>query len=265
MLGWTGLQQRSQETDRRQTSTLKYDALNVLKNLHFWALDKSSLFELFLNRTRLPNIPRFFALDLEGHLSKDPPVVEQAAAINVDSMKEKDYQFLFNVNINNPQHLNNKTESQETRDFGQTLLGFGKSSYWHYNKDALSGIRVDPTQAATLIKESGITCDDYIIVWHKTRADVTALRHILSEAGFHGVMPPDDHIIRLNYLFRHNVELPKGVKCGLEFLFSTFFPTHPLRLSHHDALIDSKKAALMALLAEKLCKGEGTADLHGTG
>lgn len=126
-------------------------------------------------------------------------------------------------------------------------------------------MRVDPTRAVAIIKESGITYDDYILVWHKNQADVSALKHMLSQAGFHRVMPPDDHIIRLPYLFRHNLELPQGVICALEFLLAVFFPTHSLRLSHHDALIDSKRAALMALLTEKRCKGEDTADLQCTG
>ncbi|KAJ4213526.1 hypothetical protein NW759_010946 [Fusarium solani] len=122
---------------------------------------------------------------------------------------------------------------------------------------------MNPTQAATVIKNSEITENDYLLVWHKTFADASALKHLLSQAGFDGVLPPNSHIIRLPSLFRYNIDLPEGVLCSLEFLFSAFFPDHPLGLSHHDALIDSKKAALMALLAERLCKGEDTADLQG--
>lgn len=232
--------------------------LQRLQGTGVWKLDQSSNFGLFLNRRRLPGAPRFFALDLEGHLSRKPPVVEQAAAVDIDLMHRERNQIMFNVNIDNPPVANDEKHSQEAeaQDFCLNLLKFGTRDYWQYNKETLSGERVDPIRASTIIKESGITSQDYIVVWHKNHADVIALRHLLSQAGVQGVLPPDDHVIRLPYLFRHNLDLPKGVVCALEFLFSIFFPTHPLRFDHHDALIDSRKAALMALFAEKLCNGE---------
>ncbi|KAH7260537.1 hypothetical protein B0J15DRAFT_582670 [Fusarium solani] len=224
-----------------------------------WDIDKSSNFSLFLERHKLSNAPRFFAIDLEGYLVSKPPVVEQAAAVGVDQTLP----VIFNINIDNPQHVDEKLESPDAGDFHENLLSFGKRDYWHYNKSALSGQSMNPTQAATVIKNSGITENDYLLVWHKTFADASALKHLLSQAGFDGVLPPNSHIIRLPSLFRYNIDLPEGVLRSLEFLFSAFFPDHPLGLSHHDALIDSKKAALMALLAERLCKGEDTADLQG--
>lgn len=259
------------QTVSSQNRFCRYEHQNLvsqqLQAAGVWKLDQSSNFGLFLNRQRFSNAPRFFALDLEGHLSKKPPVVEQAAAVDIDLIDSKDDQIMFNVNINNPRVVNGEKGSQEaeTQDFGLNLLKFGTRDYWQYNKETLSGERADPAQAGAIIKESGITCHDYIIVWHKHYADVSALRHLLSQTGILGILPPDDHVIRLPYLFRHNLDLPKGVTCALEFLFSIFFPTHPLRLSHHDALIDSKKAALMALLAEKLCNGESTAEMMGLG
>lgn len=126
---------------------------------------------------------------------------------------------------------------------------------WEHDQ-ASSGERLDPAEAARIIKGSGITCHDYIAVWHKNNADVHSLQHFLSKAAVEGLLPPDDHIIRLPYLFRHNLQLPKGVKCGLELLFAIMFPEHPLCSTHHDALVDSRKLALMVLLAERLCNGE---------
>ncbi|KAI7779528.1 zinc finger protein 76 [Diaporthe eres] len=85
-----------------------------------------------------------------------------------------------------------------------------------------------------------------------------AVDHLLYYTGpFHVC---DDHIIRLPYLFRHNLQPPKGITCGLEFLFSIIFSEHPLCSTHHDALVDSRKLVLMALLAESLCNGDRTAD-----
>ncbi|KAF4449920.1 zinc finger protein 76 (expressed in testis) [Fusarium austroafricanum] len=217
-----------------------------------WELDECSNFEVFLNRQQLPNAPRFFALDLEGHISRKPPTVEQAAAVDIDSIHNECEQVLFNVNISNPAVP--AAPESETQDFVGNLLNFGPRDYWQYNKETLSGERVSHMRAVAIIQESGITCQDFIVVWHKNYADLNALRYLLSQAGVHGVLPPDDHIIRLNYLFSHNLNLPKGVTCALEFLFSIIFPTHPLRFVHHDALIDSRKTALMALFAEKLCK-----------
>lgn len=68
-----------------------------LQDKEHWELDHLSNFQLFLNRSRLPNAPRFFALDLEGTLCAKPPVVVQAAAVDIDAM-DRD-QFMFNVNI----------------------------------------------------------------------------------------------------------------------------------------------------------------------
>ncbi|KAG5663966.1 hypothetical protein KAF25_006551 [Fusarium avenaceum] len=229
-----------------------------LKTDTLWDVDKSSNFGLFLERHKGPNAPRFFAIDLEGYLVSKPPVVEQAAAVIV----EQTLSVVFNINIDNPRLVNDKPESLDAGEFHDNLLSFGKRDYWHYNKNTLSGHLLNPTQAAIVIKNSGITVNDYLLVWHKTFADASALRHVLLQAGFDGILPPDSHIIRLPSLFRYNIDLPEGVLCSLEFLFSALFPNHPLRLSHHDALIDSKKAVLMALMAERLCKGQDTADLQ---
>ncbi|RYP68734.1 hypothetical protein DL769_005455 [Monosporascus sp. CRB-8-3] len=229
--------------------------------------DQSSSFGLFLNGQPLSNAPRFFALDLEGRLSRKPPVVKQSAAVDIDLTDSEDDQIMSNVNIHNPRVVKGEKDSQEaeTEDLDLNLLKFVTSDYWQYNRETLSGERVDAVQAAAITKESGITCHDYIILWHKHRADVCALRLLLSQTCIQGIMPPDDYIIRLPYLFRHSLDFPRSVTSALEFLFSVSFPTDPLLFSHHDASIDSKEAALTTLLAEKLCNGESTAEIMGLG
>lgn len=254
---------KSKEEDR----TLVAQRLQEKKR---WESDPLSKFQLFLNRSRLPNAPRFFALDLEGTLCAKPPVVVQAAAVDIDAMDRDE--FMFNVNIKrspiSATDINELTSviddvatlEDSAQDFGLNLLRFGRRVYWEYDQETLSGIRVDPAEAAEIIKASGIAYHDYIVVWHKNHADVLALRYFLSRAGVERLLPPDDHIIRLPYLFRHNLQPPKGITCGLEFLFSIIFSEHPLCSTHHDALVDSRKLALMALLAESLCNGDRTAD-----
>lgn len=221
-----------------------------------WKMDKSSRFALFLNRRKTDDMARFFVVDVEGQISKKPPIIEQIAAVDIDLIHKGDHQALFNLNINRGGDIDRTASINDDTDFTRSLLRFRKDYYWNCNKARLSGIHVDAARAASVIKESGITPKDYIIVWHKNTTDVSAIRHLLSQAGFQGILPSDEHVIRLPYLFRHNLDLPKGTQCALEFLFAVFFPSHPLRLTHHDALIDSQKTVLMALMAKKLCNGE---------
>ncbi|SCV30379.1 uncharacterized protein FFB14_03019 [Fusarium fujikuroi] len=230
-----------------------------------WKIDKSSNFEPFLNRRKLSAESRFFALDIEGYISRNPPVVEQAAAVSIDSVDGEDGKTLFNVNINGPLigQGGKQYPTAVNQDFATNLLKFGTQDYWQYNKETLSGERVDPMRAVAIIQDSGITSQDYVVVWHKNYADLRALRHLFSQTGIQDILPPDNHVIRLNYLFRHNLNIPKGMMCSLELLFSIVFPMHPLRFTHHDALVDSRKTVLMALFAEKLCKGECTATMRG--
>ncbi|EWZ81330.1 hypothetical protein FOWG_14883 [Fusarium oxysporum f. sp. lycopersici MN25] len=232
-----------------------------------WKIDKSSNFEPFLNRQKLSAKSGFFALDIEGYISRKPPVVEQAAAVSIDSINGEDGKILFNVNIKGPSvdQGSKQYPTAANQDFATNLLKFVTHDYWQYNKETLSGERVDLMRAVAIIQDSGITCQDYVVVWHKNYADVRALRHLFSRTGIQDILPPDDHVIRLNYLFRHNLNIPKGMMCSLELLFSIVFPLHPLRFTHHDALIDSRKTVLMALFAEKLCKGEYTTTIRGSG
>lgn len=228
-----------------------------------WALDRSSNFQAFLNSHQLPNAPRFFALDLEGYISRNPPVVHQVAAVDITAIDRQTEGTVFNLNLHDAEHFDNEgTSGAVTGDFCLNLLKFGTRDYWQYKPDTLSGYRVDSTQAARIIKDSGISSQDYILVWHPGYADVDGLRYVLSQAGIYEVLPSNEHVIRLNYLFRHNLDLPKGVTCALEFLFSIIFPTHPLRSRHHDALIDSEKTAIMALWAKDVFLGKDFPELR---
>lgn len=164
---------------------------------------------------------RFFAIDLEGLLSTKPPVVDQVAMVDISSFTAGHLETIFNINVSNSGPVAPACQTLGT--FHENLLEFGKRDYWHYNKERLSGIRFNLLQAAEMIKHSGITPRDYVIVWHRTRADVSALRYLLSQAVYCDFLPSDEHIIRLPYLFRHNLNLPGGVACALEFLFSAFF------------------------------------------
>ncbi|KAI8948362.1 hypothetical protein F4801DRAFT_557049 [Xylaria longipes] len=47
----------------------------------------------------------FPPLDLEGYISRNPPVIKQASAVPIESMDSKKGQIMFNVNINNPQAI----------------------------------------------------------------------------------------------------------------------------------------------------------------
>lgn len=239
----------------------RLSVLTQLRGATKWETEAFSGFSPFLDREKLPQSTRFVVIDLEGYLSRKPPVVHQVAMVNINSFTAGYLETVLNVNVSIAHPV---PACQTFSTFRENLLQFGKRDYWHYNKEHLSGIRVNLLQAAEMVKESGITPQDYIVVWHRTRADVSALRYLLSQAGFCGVLPPDEHIIRLPYLFRHNLDLPGGVPCSLELLSSAFFPTNSLRFTHHDALIDSKKAALMTLLAGMLCRGEDTRDFQRT-
>ncbi|KAI0859642.1 hypothetical protein F4860DRAFT_243714 [Xylaria cubensis] len=191
--------------------------LQQLEVTPIWKVDRSSNFGVFLNRRQLTGAPAFFSSDLEVYISKHPPVIKQAAAIKIESMDSKEEQIMFNVNIDNPQAIDREgllLEAEiEVQDFVLNLYKIGTRDYWQYNQENLSGERVNPLQAATIIRDSGITCHDYIIVWHTGYQDVRALRHLLMQAGIQDVLPPDDHIIRLNYLFRYNLDLSQGITC----------------------------------------------------
>jgi hypothetical protein len=93
----------------------------------------------------------------------------------------------------------------------------------------LSGVRVSLLEAASIIANSGLTRDDYVIVWHRNTIDLKALRFVLTFAGYSAseILPPDDHIIRLNFLFRHSLDPPIGTHLSLEFLFNFFSPVIP--------------------------------------
>lgn len=239
----------------------KLAILAQIGGVETWCIDRHSGFEHFLQREKLPGSPRFFVMDLEGVLSTKPPRMEQAAMVDITSFTGGCPETVFNVNVDN---VNPSPAYQILGTFRENLLEYGKRDYWHYNKHCLSGVRLTPRLAAEIIKYCGVTPKYFLIVWHRNRLDVSVLRDFLSKAGYYNVLPGKDHIIRLPYLFKHNLDLPDGIPYSLELLFGSFFRENSLRFTHHDALIDSKKAALMTVLAEKLCKGEDTTDFLRT-
>lgn len=135
----------------------------------------------------------------------------------------------------------------ESSQMGLAVIGHTRERLCRENKLILPKRRQSSKTVASHVKTN------YIVVWHKGYADLSALQHILLLAAL-----PEDRVIRLLYFFRDN--LPKVVQCGLEFLSSILFPTHSLRLSHYDALISSRKLALIILLVERLCNGNRTED-----
>lgn len=158
-------------------------------------IEAFSGFRLFLDKEKLLRSTRFVVIDLEGYLSRNPPVLHQVVMVDINLFTAGYLETVLNVNLSNAHSV---PACQTLSTFRENLLEFGKMDYWHYNKECLSGVRVNPLQAAEMVKESGITPQDYIVVWHRTRADDSALRYLLSQAGFCGVLPPDKHIIRLH-------------------------------------------------------------------
>jgi hypothetical protein len=128
-----------------------------------------------------------------------------------------------------------------------------------FDRKDYSGQRVKKIEAAKIIQLLGIKPSDYILLWHRTFQDYSALRHqLISTIGEQAVnkfLPPQSHVIRLNYLFKHN--LGKLASISLELLFRWYFPTHPLSSTHHDAEVDTLKLSMMAQLGEDFCRGNG--------
>ncbi len=88
-------------------------------------LDQFSKFDLFLNRRRLTDPPRFFVIDLEGYLNRKPPI--EAATIEIGLTDSNDGQIMFNVNTSNDSLGVNYEEGflkagAEAGDFGLNLL-----------------------------------------------------------------------------------------------------------------------------------------------
>jgi hypothetical protein len=94
---------------------------------------------------------------------------------------------------------------------------------------------------------------DILLVRHTGFRDVSNIRESLVKEGFEDVLPPNDNVSRLPYVFRHNLA---GVSVALESLFPLILPQHPLRHFSHDAWYDSMKTIVMANEAERFCRKE---------
>jgi hypothetical protein len=212
-----------------------------------WGLDKSSKFEAFLERKK--RSARILALDLEGDLKARE--LRQVAITDADTD-----QVLCNLTIANPDWRSalQKMHKQYKTNYEVFLC---RLAIRLNSKRLYSGQRVKMMEAAKIIESLGIKPTDYILVWHSHFHDYSLLRyHLVSAIGEQATarfFPPQSHIIRVNYLFRHN--LGSLASLSLERLFRLYFPNHPLVCNHHDAEIDALKLALMARLGEDFCRG----------
>jgi hypothetical protein len=167
-------------------------------------------------------------VDLEGLISRNPPIITQACAVDVGAVildsDHTELQALFNVNIDNPEDI--EESHGEISNFHQALLSFGTRIYWSSSQRTLSGQRVSAAQAAEIISTCGITSDDYIFVWHRSGLDVSGLKHFVSQARIPNTLSSDDHIIQLPYIFKHKLSLPSRVQCSLQLLFRGGFFFH---------------------------------------
>lgn len=211
----------------------------LAKSLHSgWKLDKYSDFGKFLNRTTIKSW--VIAVDVEFDSSRD--VVYQAAAVDADSRET-----LFNLKISGatgPYHVGRPI------NFSEAALKLFSHRHWTYNFTRLTGDDVKTKHAAAArISQSGIKPTDIILVWQTGYTDARMIRALLVKQGFEDIMPPNHRIIRLNYLFHHNLhELPTN---ALEVVYPTILPQHSLRYYSHDALYDSLKTMDMAHEAER--------------
>ena len=89
---------------RNPPSWLGEHRLSVLAQLREtkkWAIEDFSGFQHFLDRSKLPPSTRFVAVDLEGLLSRTPPIVDQATMVDMGSFNKGYFETIFNLNIYN--------------------------------------------------------------------------------------------------------------------------------------------------------------------
>ena len=108
-------------------------------------------------------------------------------------------------------------------------------------------------------RESGITPDTIILVWHKTYLDLSLLREFFEEAGYHNILPLKENCVPMIPLFGQS--LPKGCPLSLEIIFPMIFNGHEFVGRNHRALVDSLQLLLMGELFEELCKPASERDL----
>jgi hypothetical protein len=117
----------------------------------------------------------------------------------------------------------------------------------------------DVHYVATQIRESGITPDSILFVWHTNYFDLTLLVEWLAENGYHNLLPPRENCIRMVNLYREN--LGEGCSLKLDLVFPMIFEGHALVGQNHRAVSDCQQLRLMVQLFEQLCKPASERDL----
>ena len=214
-----------------------------------WTLDGVSGFGTYLDREDDSTL----ALDLEGQIAKGN--MKQVAAVRVKGRKT-----IWNLVITDPIKVVHQRAPWKI-DRQQAIRSMLTRKI---ERKVFMGDEVPRAEMAQIVKNSGIRPTDLIWVWSKTFTDYSCFkRNLVEQLGEEEVnkfLPPKENVIRLHFLFKHN--LP-GVYCGLEQLFHAYFPTDQLRLIHHDAEIDDIKLIKMGELAKLMIQGKSTDKLRG--
>ncbi|KAF5537319.1 zinc finger protein [Fusarium napiforme] len=101
--------------------------------------------------------------------------------------------------------------------------------------------KLDVHEIAARLKQSGISPDTIVLMWHCGRTDLQLLRKFLEDAGYTDILPPDENCIPLIPLFRTNLSykrFPQKFSLALEVLFPVLYPGSGLRGRNHRAIID---------------------------
>ncbi|RBA10665.1 hypothetical protein FPRO05_05254 [Fusarium proliferatum] len=101
--------------------------------------------------------------------------------------------------------------------------------------------KLDVHEIAAKLKQSGISPDTIVLMWHKNRADLQLLRKFLEAGGYTDILPPDENCIPLIHLFRTNLpynRFKQRFPLNLEVLFPVLYPGSGLRGRNHRAIID---------------------------
>jgi hypothetical protein len=216
-----------------------------------WEVDRSSNFEKYLNRKC--TVVRVIAVDVEGRMAQG--ILTQITAIEAESCNN-----IFNIRISNSDHHAIWLRIKDYVDFSNKAFKFLSHRPWSYNVENLSGTEMSLHDAMAFVSRT-IQPMDILLVWHTGFRDVSNIRESLVKEGFEDVLPPNDNVSRLPYVFRHNLT---GVSVALESPFPLIFPQHPLRHFSHDAWYDSMKTIVMANEAERFVGKKGIKHRRGT-
>jgi hypothetical protein len=113
-------------------------------------------------------------------------------------------------------------------------------------------------EVAGKIRETGISQDTVIIVYHKTLFDLRLLRDFLESGGYFDLLPPETQCIPMVNILRPNLtsRLPDGrpLPLSLEVLFPLMYLRHRLIGLNHQALVDCQQTRLVCMAYDELCR-----------